>query len=88
MTISQGWVADGGRATRELAAIQNEFSESRRLLMARFEQLFKDAVDRGGKQLEVWTPPKVEQQALTDAHKAGREEVLARFREALAALYS
>ncbi len=74
------------QATRELAATEDEFSEASRLLKARNEQLHK--AFRVTNKLAPWTPPKAERQALTDAHKARREEILARFRKVLAALDS
>lgn len=74
------------QVTRDLAATEDEYAESRRLLKARHKQLLEEAFARSGGQLEKWAPPKGELKALTDARKARRDSALARFRSALAAL--
>ncbi len=83
---------DGGvapllrQATRELAAIEDEYSESRRLMSAGHKQLLDDAVARSGGQLMEWAPPMGDLQALADVRNAGMEGTLTRFRNALVAL--
>jgi hypothetical protein len=73
------------QATRELGAADDNFSESRRLLKERNKQRLEAAQIAN---LEVWAPPKEEQQVLTDGHLARTEDALERFRTALSALDS
>lgn len=74
------------QASREFEAIEVEFSESRRQMRARNQQLLQEALASSGGQLTKWEAPSEDLQALTDVRDAGREGTLTRFRNALAAL--